>query len=252
MINPMEMTGRTVLVTGASSGLGRDICLLLGALGARVMLSGRRADGLRETLGQMPGEGHVLAPFDLADVDGIPSWMKELAGRIGPLQGVVHSAGVGSLRPLRTVSKGHVSEVLGPNVAAAFGLARGFRQAGVRDTRGGRLVMMSSAAGLTGNPGQAVYSASKGALIAMARSMALELARDAITVNCVAPGVVLSGMGGRASELLPPEQHAAVVAQHPLGLGTGRDVAHAVVFLLADTGRWITGTTLVVDGGYTA
>jgi NAD(P)-dependent dehydrogenase (short-subunit alcohol dehydrogenase family) len=106
--------------------------------------------------------------------------------------------------------------------------------------------------GLTGQPGQVLYSATKGALIAMARSMALELARESIRVNCVAPAVVAAGMSEELQKTLSPEQFSAITAQHPLGLGRAEDVANAVAFLLADTSRWITGTTLTVDGGYTA
>jgi NAD(P)-dependent dehydrogenase (short-subunit alcohol dehydrogenase family) len=249
VINPMEMTGRTVLVTGASSGLGRDIAVLLGKLGARVVLTGRRQEGLDETRAMMEGGEHVTQCFDLCDIDAIPGWMKELAARTGPLHGLVHSAGIQVTRPLRSLTAANIDATLRPNVAAALALTKGFRQKGVYEPRAS-VVFLSSTAGLAGGPAQSLYSASKGALVAMARSLALELARDGINVNCVAPGTVDTGMGAREKDKLTPEQYQALAGV--LGFGTGRDVAGAVAFLLAETGRWITGTTLVVDGGLLA
>lgn len=137
------------------------------------------------------------------------------------------------------------------NVVAASALAKGFRQRGVF-VEGGSIVLLSSVMGLVGQPGQSLYSATKGALVAMTRSLALELAREQIRVNCVAPAVVMTGMSEQLKQNVSPEQFAQITAMHPLGLGRGEDVASAVAFLLADTARWITGTTLVVDGGYTA
>ena len=106
--------------------------------------------------------------------------------------------------------------------------------------------------GMTGAPGLSGYGASKGALIGLAKSLALEMARNRIRVNCVSPGYVRSAMANEIQETVGPEQFAAIEAMHPLGLGAADDVAHAIGFLLADTGRWITGSNLVVDGGYTA
>lgn len=114
------------------------------------------------------------------------------------------------------------------------------------------MVFFSSVAGLVGVIGSAAYSASKGAVIALTRSLALELVRDGIRVNCVAPGMVQTEMVEEVQRLLTPEQMQGIAAMHPLGIGRVRDVSNAVAFLLADTSRWITGTTLVVDGGYTA
>jgi NAD(P)-dependent dehydrogenase (short-subunit alcohol dehydrogenase family) len=248
----MDMTGRAVLVTGASSGLGRDIAVLLSQLGARVVLSGRREEGLRETLQAMEGAGHVVEPFDVGRVDEIPAWMSGVAKRTGPFAGLVHSAGIQTTKPLRMLTAAHVDESLRINVASAFGLVKGFRQRGVCTPPRASVVILTSVMGLVGAPGQTLYSATKGALVAMARSLGLELARDGITVNCVAPGVVDSGMGERAKTVLTEEAYSALTGNQVLGVGTGRDVANAVAFLLADTGRWITGTTLVVDGGYSA
>jgi NAD(P)-dependent dehydrogenase (short-subunit alcohol dehydrogenase family) len=116
----------------------------------------------------------------------------------------------------------------------------------------GSIVFLSSVAGLTGQAGIAAYAASKGAIVSLTRALAVELAAEHIRVNCVAPGVVITEMGQELLGMLAPEQGAALEAMHLLGLGTPRDVSYAIAFLLAETARWITGTVLVVDGGYTA
>jgi NAD(P)-dependent dehydrogenase (short-subunit alcohol dehydrogenase family) len=155
------------------------------------------------------------------------------------------------IRLLRALTPEDVDSVMRINFAAALALSAGFRQRGVCAPQGS-LVFVASVMGLVGSPARSVYSASKGALIAMTKSLALELAHEGIRVNCVAPGFVRSSMFEELTGTVPPDQIAAIEAAHPLGLGQPRDVAHAIAFLLAQTSRWITGTTLVVDGGYTA
>jgi NAD(P)-dependent dehydrogenase (short-subunit alcohol dehydrogenase family) len=137
------------------------------------------------------------------------------------------------------------------NVESAMGLLKGYRQKGV-NPGAGSVVLIASVLGLCGQPVQSIYSATKGAVLAMAKSAALELVRDGIRVNCVAPAIVETELVDRLRATMTPEQFQAVVAAHPLGLGQAKDVANAVAFLLGETGRWITGTTLTVDGGYTA
>ena len=253
MRNPMDLSGRTILVTGASSGIGRQTSVVLAELGARILLVARRREELERTATLLdPGE-HRVEPFDLADLDAIPLWLKGLAERAGPIDDLVHSAGVHFTLPLRATPSRQYADLMRVNVDAAFFLAKGFRQKSVRrpgSTSG--IVFLSSVMGLIGQAGISAYSASKGALVSMAKSLALELAREGIRVNCVAPGVVRTEMAENAEQVLTPEQYQAIAALHPLGIGTPRDAAQAIAFLLAETGRWITGTTLVVDGGYTA
>jgi len=239
------------LITGASSGIGRETAILLSQLQARTILVGRNRERLEATYQQLQGEGHHLEPFELAALGEIPAWLKRVTAATGPLDGLVHSAGIQNSLPLRVLSAEKLEAVFRINVSAAVMLAKAFCQRGCCE-QGGSIVFVSSSAGLVGRPGTAAYSASKGALNALARTLALELAGNRIRVNCVAPGLVQTEMLEQLRELLPPEQLASFEAQHPLGLGTPRDVAHAIAFFLADTGRWITGSTLVVDGGYTA
>ncbi len=249
--NPMTLGGRYVMITGASSGIGRETAILLSTLEARVVLVGRRQEQLQETLSQLHGTGHLVQPFDLSATDKIVGWMKEVAAQTGPLSGVVHAAGKQLTVPVRVLSPTALDDLLRTNLQSALMLTRGFCQRGCKAPEGS-IVFVSSVMGMVGKPALAAYSASKAALVGMVRSLALELATERVRVNCVAPGFVQTEMLQTVRETLSAEDYGALERSHPLGFGTPRDVAWAVAFLLAETSRWITGTTLVVDGGYTA
>jgi len=251
VINPMDMAGRTVLVTGASSGIGRETAILLSQLGARLILIARDRARLAETLGLLESGDHVVQALDLASLADLPAQVKELAQGSGELYGLVHAAGRHTMRPLRALEPSELAAMMDIHVSAAVQLDRAFRQKGVH-TSPASIVLLASVSGQVGQPGVSAYAASKGAVIALSRSLAMELAREGIRVNCVAPALVRTPMTQQIQQSLDAAQAAAVEAMHPLGIGEPRDVAHAIAFLLADTGRWITGTTLVVDGGYTA
>jgi NAD(P)-dependent dehydrogenase (short-subunit alcohol dehydrogenase family) len=189
--------------------------------------------------------------MDLEQIHIIPSWLKKVSGQYGPLDGLVHCAGMQLIRPLRFLKEDDVTKIVRVNLEASIALAKGFRHKAVRAEYAG-IVFVSSVVGLVGQSGTAAYSASKGALISLTKSLSLELAQEHIRVNCVAPAVVNTEMTARFKAELTEEQFAAIEKMHPLGIGEALDVSYAIAFLLGDTGRWITGTTLVVDGGYSA
>jgi NAD(P)-dependent dehydrogenase (short-subunit alcohol dehydrogenase family) len=250
-MNPMDLTDRAIMVTGASSGIGRATAVALGQLGAQVVLVGRNRDRLAETLGMLEGSRHAVELCDLTQTDDLPEWMKGVVGRTGQLSGVVHCAGAQVLMPLRVLKTKHIEDLLRINVVSSIMLAKAFRQKGVA-TPGSGIVFVSSVMGDVGSPGRSAYCASKSALHSLTRALALELAADRIRVNCVAPGAVQTEMVADMKDALGEARLGEVVRQHPLGLGTPRDVALAIAFLLAETGRWITGSIQFVDGGYTA
>ncbi|MBS1856561.1 MAG: SDR family oxidoreductase [Acidobacteria bacterium] len=247
----IDFAGASVMVTGASSGIGRETAILLSRLNATVILCGRNQARLEETRTQLAGEGHSIESCDLADGDRILPWFRSVMARSGPLKAMVHAAGKQLTVPLKFVTPKAADDQWRTNLQSSIMLARGFAEKGAHAPESS-MVFISSVLGLGGKPALSVYGASKAALIGLAKSLAMELAPERIRVNCVAPGYVRTEMLEEMSGLWSPEQFEALVKAHPLGLGAARDVANAIAFLAADTGRWITGTTLVVDGGYTA
>lgn len=251
MIPAYAFNGRRILVTGASAGIGRACAIALAGLGARVIVNGRNEARLAETLAALPGEGHGAAPFDLTDCDQIPSWIKELTTDGGPLAGVAHCAGTQSSKPVRSVDAAYFDQVMHANLLSALALARGLRQKGCCDGNGA-IALVSSVAAFIGQPGNVVYSASKGALVSASRGLAMELLRDNIRVNCVAPAMVETEMMERFRQTTTAAQFERIRDAHPMGFGKPEDVAAAVAFLLSDAARWINGVCLPVDGGYLA
>jgi NAD(P)-dependent dehydrogenase (short-subunit alcohol dehydrogenase family) len=249
--NPLDLSGRTLLVTGASSGIGRECAALLSSLNARVVIAGRDRSKLEETLSLLSGTGHCVETFDFSATGEIVPWVRKIAGQVGPLYGLVHAAGKQLVAPIRTLMPSSLEDQMRINLYSSMMLAQGFCQKGCF-VKGGSLVFISSIMANVGKPGVSAYCASKAGLIGFTRSLALELVREKVRVNCITPSIVETDMSSSLKELMLPAQWTALEEAHPLGFGTPRDVANAAAFLLADTGRWITGTALVVDGGYSA
>lgn len=247
-----QLKGKRIVVTGASSGIGRAISVELARHGAIPILVGRNHDRLAETAGKLPsGSFHVLT-LDLSETGRIFEEIKSLAGSVGRIYGLCHSAGTVETRPLGLNTVEVTQSMLDVNLIAGIELARVISRRDVIESDGGSLVFISSIYGIVGMPGQVSYSASKGAVLAAVKSMAVELARKNIRVNCISPGYVQTEMTERASMILSADQQQRIKAAHPLGIGTPEDVARSVAFLLAPVNRWITGANLTIDGGFTA
>ncbi len=243
------LEGMTYLVTGASSGIGRTTAILLADCGARVVVNGRDEVRLNETLSALNGSGHRAFPCALKTADQTNDWVKGLLESTGPLNGVLHSAGIEMIRPVRMIKQAHLDDVLGSSLFAAFGMVKALCGKGAL-VDGASLVFMSSVAGSTGQIGMTAYSAAKASIDGMVRSLACELAPRKIRVNSISAGAVHTAMHERITKGSGDDVTRAYANSHLLGFGTPEDVAQAVVYLLSPVSRWVTGTTMFVDGGY--
>ena len=247
--NPLDLRGKRILVTGASSGIGKAASQLLSKLGANVVVLARNEERLQSTLESLSGEGHAKYVFDLGATDEIPGLMKKMAGEQGHLSGLFHCAGITLIWPVTLLKKKYIDSVFSSSIAAALLLARGFCQKGVRNQNGGSIVIMSSVAGVRGVKGLSIYSASKAAIDGAVRSLALELAPRGIRINSIAAAGIESVMHNEYLKNFTKEELFIYTRKHLMGFGTAEDVANAAAFLLSDASRWITGTTMLVDGG---
>ena len=239
-----DLTDKNALVTGASGGIGGAIARALHAAGARVGLSGTRAGALDALAGEL-GDGAFAVPADLSSANGAKTLVKDAEAALGGIDILVNNAGLTRDQLAVRMSDEDWQMVLDVNLTAAFRLSRGCLR-GMMKKRWGRIVSVTSIVGVTGNPGQVNYAASKAALIGMSKSLAQEVASRNITVNCVAPGFIDTPM----TEGLSDEQKHNLTARIPAGrLGEPADVAGACVFLASDEASYVTGQTLHVNGG---
>ncbi len=240
-MDPFRLDGKRILVTGATSDIGRAIAIACSRAGGSVVATGRRENKRGETMAALEGEAiHTAVVADLKQ-DNDRARLVEIAGDVS---GLVHAAAVIGPALLRSISPEFVEERLAVNlVAPLFLTQRMLRESKIRD--GGAIVFISSLSALVGTRGFSVYAATKASQIAVARCLALETARSQVRVNCVAPGIVRTSVYEALGDAWMQEQAGA----YPLGLGEPSDVASATLFLLSDASRWITGQTLVLSGG---
>jgi 3-oxoacyl-[acyl-carrier protein] reductase len=239
-----DLTGRRALVTGASGGIGGAIARALHAQGATVALSGTRVAPL-EALAADLRDRALVAPCDLSDAAAVEALPKRATEAMGGLDILVNNAGLTRDNLFMRMSDAEWDAVLAVNLSAAFRLMRGVLR-GMMKARRGRIVSVTSIVGVTGNPGQGNYAASKAGLIGMSKSLAAEVASRGITVNCVAPGFVETAM----TDALTGAQKEKLLGAIPAGrMGTAPEIAAAVVYLASDEAAYVTGQTLHVNGG---
>lgn len=239
-----DLTGMTALVTGASGGIGSAIAQALAAQGARLAVSGSnlaKLEAFRDSL----GGDHVALPCDLSDGAAVDALVPAAVDALGKIDILVNNGGITRDNLVMRMKDEEWDAVIRVNLEAAFRLARAAARPMMK-ARFGRIVSITSVVGTTGNPGQANYAASKGALTAMSKALAQELASRGITVNCVAPGFIASPM----TDGLPDAQKDALNARIPMGkMGEGADIGAAVVYLASREAGYVTGQTLHVNGG---
>lgn len=239
-----SLSGKKALVTGASGGIGAAIAKALHAQGAEVGLSGRNVDALNKLAAEIGDNCHVL-PGDLGTAEAADALVKSAEEKMGQIDILVNNAGLTKDGLFMRMKDEDWQVVQDVNLTAPFRLIRAAIR-GMMKRRTGRVINITSVVGVTGNPGQANYCASKAGMIGMTKSMAQEVANRGITLNCVAPGFIATAM----TDALTDDQKAKINATIPAGaMGTVEDVATAVVYLASDEAKYMTGQTLHINGG---
>lgn len=244
--NPYSLSGKTILVTGASSGIGRATAIECSKLGAKVILIGRNEERLAETLSSMEGEGHQSFSIDLTDTEMVESLVKDFP----VLDGCVNNAGIGAKNPIAFIKKDALMQILDINAIAPIMLTKALLKK-KKLVRGSSMVLTSSISGVMSvDIGNTLYSVTKSAIDGFMKNAAIELAEKGIRVNSVNPGMVDTPINDIKS--MSQENKDKDLASYPLKrYGQPQDIAWAIIYLLSDAASWVTGTSLKIDGGYT-
>ena len=250
--NPFSLEGKVVVISGAASGIGRQCAINCSKMGAKLILLDLNAEGLEQTMTMVerPDE-HFTAAVNLTDYERVPEVIKEAVSKVGRITGLLNCAGISTTLPLNVAKPDVLDKFFHVNVYTAYFLAQTVCKVGNFSKDGGSIVFFSSAAGQFGETCKSIYGMTKGALYSCAKSLACELARKNIRVNSISPGVIVTPINMNLPHIADPEQRKQTEALHLLGLGNPEDIANACIYLLSDASRWVTGSNLVVDGGYT-
>ncbi|MCI6828022.1 MAG: SDR family oxidoreductase [Prevotella sp.] len=253
MYNPFSLENKVIIVTGASSGIGAQCAIDCSKMGARIVLVARNEERLKQTLEQCEEPSrHMILPLDLSSSDGLKESIKDVVAKVGKINGVVNCAGMSSVTPLKLVTDELLDQFFRTNVYSAINLSKEVTRISNYDKEHGcSIIFFASIMGLCGEKCKTMYSATKGALIAAARSMACELAKNKVRVNVVSPGAIETPINAKLPHMADPELRKELEEKHLLGLGECSDIANACIYLLSDAAKWVTGQNIIVDGGYT-
>ncbi len=247
-----DLKNKNIIVSGASSGIGRQCAITFSQLGANVILIARNKERLKDTYNKLEKGNHLIISQDITEYAKLEQIIKYSVEKAGRISGFVHSAGIEMTLPLRSMQPSYYEKMFSVNVISGFELAKIISKKKYINKERASFVFISSIMGIVGMPALIGYSASKGALISAIKSMGLEFISKNIRVNCISPGLVETEMASKLFEKLSEESKKSIIDMHPLGLGKQEDIANVCAFLLSDASRWITGTNLIVDGGYSA
>jgi NAD(P)-dependent dehydrogenase (short-subunit alcohol dehydrogenase family) len=243
MNSPFSLEGKTILVTGSSSNIGRKIAIRCSEMGAKVIVSARDEERMKATVADMMGDGHCYYSVDLSNAESIAV----LADALPVLDGMVLCAAQFDSTPVKNIKRELVHSMFETNTFANFDLVQKMLRM-KKISKGGSIVFISSVASIRPYKGNSLYSATKGAINSFSKVLATELGAKKIRVNCIHPGIVCRDEGVREGALTV-EQQREEMAKFPLGMGETDDIAYAVVYLLSNVSKWITGIDLIVDGG---
>ena len=250
--NPFSLEGKNIIISGAASGIARQCAISCSKMGARLVLLDLNEEGLRETMTMVERpEEHFTAVVNLTERNWVKEVVAEGVAKVGKVSGLLNCAGISTTLPINAVKEETLDKFFKVNVYTGYYLTQEVcRRANLSDG-GASIVFFSSVAGSYGEAGKSVYGMTKGALKAVTKSLAVELARKNVRVNAVSPGVVVTPINQNLPHIADPEKRAALEASHLLGLGRTTDIANACIYLLSDAARWVTGINLFVDGGFT-
>ncbi len=239
-----DLSGKSALITGASGGIGAEIARVLHLAGANVALSGTRVEPLEALAAELGARSFVL-PCNLGDAEAVEALPKAAVAAMGSVDILVNNAGVTKDNLFMRMSDDEWQTVLDINLTSTFRLCRGVLR-GMMKARWGRIINITSIVGHSGNPGQGNYTAAKAGVLAMSKSLAMEVASRNITVNCVAPGFIQTPM----TDKLNDDQKVRILQNIPMArMGQGADIAAGVVYLASPEASYVTGTTLHINGG---
>lgn len=241
--NPFSLEGKTILVTGASSGIGRGIAICCARNGATVVITGRNESHLNETLSKMPGEGHIVSICDLTKAETL----KQFSADLPQLDGIVHCAGIGQRIPAKLLTENDIDKVMNINFKAPVLLQTDLLQS-KKVKKGASIVFVASIASWSPSIGNSIYSASKGAIISYANCLSLELAPRLIRVNCISPAMVWTDLiinDGVTEEQLKEDESSYPLKRY----GKPEDIANLAVYLLSEESSWMTGSNIKISGG---
>ena len=250
--NPLSIEGKTIVITGGASGIGRQCAIDFSNAGANLVLLDINEEQLAETKGLCNPEVKCSCyRCDLTDSENLEGIVKQAVDENGLISGMLHCAGIEKTLPYNKLSSVDYDRIYSVNVVGAMNLLKHLTKKCNRADNA-KYVLIASITAVVGRPGVAAYAASKGAIVSVVKTLALELAPKGMTINCISPGTILTPLMQKMLDSLTEEQQAERKAGFPLGLGMPRDIANTAMFLLSDGARWITGQNIVVDGGYTA
>ena len=248
----INLESKRILITGASSGIGRAVAQQAASLGASLILLGRNIERLKATYDSLQGTGHEYYSVDITDYTQVEEIIRSSVANSGCINGFVHCAGIEKTMPFKASTPQLFKEIFEINVFAGFEIARLLSQKNIVHPTGASHVFISSVNARLGDVGKIMYCSSKSALLTGVKAMALELAKKRIRCNCVLPGCVNTEMIKNLFDSISVEAKQEIINKHPLGIGQPEDVAFLVCFLLSDKATWITGSEYVIDGGYSA
>ena len=249
MYNPFSLEGKTVLVTGASSGIGRGIAVECSKMGAKVVINGRNQKRLQKTFEQLVGEGHIQIIADLSKQEDI----ERLADEVPALNGFVNSAGIPKICPVKRIDRQTLEEIMNVNAFGPILLTSQLLRKKKLQKKSSIVLIASISGVCMANTGEGPYAATKAALAGYTKTAAFELAAQGTRVNTICPGLVPTEILTLSNEMFSEDQlKETMYGRYPLKrVGTPEDIANGAIYLLSDASSWVTGINLVIDGGYT-